>query len=708
MTTQLKGQVDLASTQEAEALPGDTDVASFDDANLSDTASDFTATIVWGDGTTTTGATVVGSNGSFTVEGGHTYSDEGSFAASVTIVRTADNSQLVLNGDVAVADRDTLTPQNTPTITGNPNQALTDVVVAKFIDTNAANVVSDFTVSIDWGDGTTTGGTLTGSNGSFTVTGSHTYAAAGQYTITTFMGDDAPDAAFNDATTTAAIGFGCNETLQSATETAAVTSGTQVATFVDNTGLSASDYTATIDWGDGTTTGGVVSGSNGSFIVTTASDHAYADEGTFTLTANITRTTDHATTAASGTVTVAEVDAISASGTTINGSPNQPLTDVTVATFSDSNTLNVAGDFVATIDWGDGTTSMGTISGTNGAFTVSGSHTYTQNGQDTITVHVAEDPSDGQATAADSTTSTAVISGLAAGSASDFSGTEGSAIGPSGAQVATFSDGNTSDNAGAFTATIDWGDGSTDVGTISGSNGSFKVTTAGHTYTDEGNDTITTTVTRTADHEQVAMTGHATVGEADSFTVTGDKISGHPGQQLSSVQVATFTDGTYPGNLPSDFTALVDWGDGTTSAGTISKTVQGSYFVDGSHTYTTSGDYALTVTVRDDAPGTAVGTGTGSAAIVGIALPAGGWLAQFMQTPLSVPDGWLTEVMQTSAAANQPLPLAGTGVDSGSVIPIAGTLPVSGPGFGASSDPIVGTGSWASLVMPNPLPTHTV
>ena len=701
MTTQLNGHVDLASAEEAQALPGDTDVASFTDANLSDTGSDFTATIVWGDGTTTTGATVVGSNGSFTVEGGHTYNDEGSFAASVTIVRTADNSQLVLNGDVAVADTDTLTPQSVPTLTGNPNQALTNVVVAEFTDTNTANVVGDFTVTIDWGDGTTSGGTLTGSNGAFTVTGSHTYAAAGQYTITTFMGDDAPDAAFTDATTTAAIGFGGNETLQSATETVAVTSGTQVATFVDNAGLPAGDYTATIDWGDGTTTTGVVSGSSGSFIVTTASDHAYADEGNFTLTANITRTTDHATTAASGTVTVADDDVISAAGTTIDGNPNEPLTDVTVATFSDSNTVNVAGDFVATIDWGDGTTSTGSISGSNGAFTVSGSHTYSQSGQDTITVNVAEDPSDGQATAADSTTSTAMIVGLAAGAASDFSATEGSPIGPSGSQVATFSDANTSDSAGDFTATIDWGDGTTDPGAISGSNGSFTVTTAGHTYTDEGSDTITTTVTRSADHEQVAMTGQAAVSDADSFTVTGDDISGHRGQLLSNVEVATFTDGTYPGNLASDFTALVDWGDGTTSAGTISKTAQGSFTVDGTHTYTTSGNHTLTVTVRDDAPGTAVGTGTGSAAIAG----PGGWLSQFMQTPPSQPDGWLTEVMQTGAAANQPLPPVGAGVDSGNVIPIAGTPLAPGPGFGASSDPVASTAGWASLVMPNPLHT---
>jgi hypothetical protein len=32
-----------------------------------------------------------------------------------------------------------------------------------------------------------------------------------------------------------------------------------------------------------------------------------------------------------------------------------------VATFSDSDTVTAAGDFAATIDWGDGTTSAGTV-----------------------------------------------------------------------------------------------------------------------------------------------------------------------------------------------------------------------------------------------------------------------------------------------------------------------------------------------------------
>jgi hypothetical protein len=62
--------------------------------------------------------------------------------------------------------------------------------------------------------------------------------------------------------------------------------------------------------------------------------------------------------------------------------------------------------------------------------------------------------------------------------------------------VATFSDANTNDVAGEFTATVNWGDGTTEVGTVTGQNGSFAVAVPGstHFYADAGTDPITVTV----------------------------------------------------------------------------------------------------------------------------------------------------------------------------------------------------------------------
>jgi uncharacterized Zn-binding protein involved in type VI secretion len=175
----VNGQVELTSATEGTALAGSTEIATFFDSNTSDTASDFIAIINWGDGTTTTGT--VGGGGrvtfgsgplqvqglAFTVFGAHAYNDEGSFPLSVGIIRTTDNVSGTLNGTVTTAEADALTAQPV-TIIPDPNTLSFSGVVANFTDTNISNVVGDFTATINWGDTTTTTGTVSGSNGAFT------------------------------------------------------------------------------------------------------------------------------------------------------------------------------------------------------------------------------------------------------------------------------------------------------------------------------------------------------------------------------------------------------------------------------------------------------------------------------------------------------------------------------------------------------------
>jgi type VI protein secretion system component Hcp len=67
----------------------------------------------------------------------------------------------------------------------------------------------------------------------------------------------------------------------------------------------------------------------------------------------------------------------------------------TVATFSDTDTNDVAGDFTATVNWGDGTTEVGTVTGQNGSFAVAvpgSTHVYANTGTDPITVTVTGPP----------------------------------------------------------------------------------------------------------------------------------------------------------------------------------------------------------------------------------------------------------------------------------------------------------------------------
>ena len=115
-----------------------------------------------------------------------------------------------------------------------------------------------------------------------------------------------------------------------ATEHVALTNA-QVATFTDSNATdTAGDFTATIDWGDGSgLTAGTVSGSNGLFVV--SGGHTYDDEGAVPVTVVVTRTTDNATLPLTGTTVVGENDLLSGTGSSFAVTTNQ--------TFNPSSTV---------------------------------------------------------------------------------------------------------------------------------------------------------------------------------------------------------------------------------------------------------------------------------------------------------------------------------------------------------------------------------
>ena len=166
-------------------------VATFTSTDGAATTSSFTASINWGDGTTTTPVSITGAAGSFAVNGTHTYADEGSFTISVTVTNTSAGGSGTGTATATVAEADSLV---VTAIAPSPTQGvpLTNVVVASVSDTAAGNVATDFTATIDWGDGTSTAGTITGGGGTFGVTGSHTYVTSGTKTMTVTMREDAP------------------------------------------------------------------------------------------------------------------------------------------------------------------------------------------------------------------------------------------------------------------------------------------------------------------------------------------------------------------------------------------------------------------------------------------------------------------------------------------------------------------------------------
>jgi hypothetical protein len=216
----------------------------------------------------------------------------------------------------------------------------------------------------------------------------------------------------------------------------------------------------------------------------------------------------------SGTVTAAEADVLSAQGLTFTANPGQAFSG-TVATFTDSNRANVADDFTATINWGDGTTSAGVITDNAGAISVSGTHTYATASQHAVSVTLA-DGAPGTATVTANSTANVVA---LAGHVSLTAAKEGVAL-PVTTGVATFTDPNRSDTASSFTATIAWGDGTTTSGAVSGSRGTFTVK-GGHTYADEGSFPLGVIITDRTNNTSLSLGGTVTATEADVLSTRG-------------------------------------------------------------------------------------------------------------------------------------------------------------------------------------------
>jgi hypothetical protein len=385
-------------------------VATFGDDNPGAAPSDFSATIDWGDATLSAG-TITGS-APFTVTGQHTYADEGSFTATVTISDVSPGSGTDTATDTAtVAESDSLSGAGVSFVALSGVSFTT--TVATFTDSNTVNVPTDFTATVDWGDATASAGTVTGGSGSFSVSGSHTYAGTGVFTVTVTLTDDAPGTATAKATSTASVaGAGLNAFPVAFGTTEGVSFNGVVANFTDSrAGASVSDFTATISWGDATATAGTVASTNpGVFSVSGA--HTYADEGSFSVTVQITDTVSTTTAMAISTATVAEGDALTAHPVTFPSTASVPFTGP-VATFTDSNTVNVPADFTAIIDWGDTTTSAGTVTGGSGSFSVSGSHTYAGSGTFTVTVTLTDDAPGTASATATSTANVESVPGIA-------------------------------------------------------------------------------------------------------------------------------------------------------------------------------------------------------------------------------------------------------------------------------------------------------
>lgn len=241
-----------------------------------------------------------------------------------------------------------------------------------------------------------------------------------------------------------------------------------------------------------------------------------------------------------------------------------------LVTFTDGATPLPANDYTATIDWGDGTpTSGGTISVSGTTFTVTGSHNFGQpsssqpGGVDIVTVEIV---GDGQQV---STTTTATVRGLTYAFFESpilpiglvpFEAVAGSPTG--GLGLGPFQ-GSPPPDPTAYTAVVDWGDGSTAIAATieAAGSGALDPYTSGHTYAAAGNYAITTTIRDSQGF--VVGTGNEPIYVFDPTATPVSLLTATAGSPTGPLTVATVTAQPNYNLEGSYYTAVVDWGDGS-------------------------------------------------------------------------------------------------------------------------------------------------
>ncbi|HWB12842.1 MAG TPA: DUF4214 domain-containing protein [Pirellulales bacterium] len=601
-------------------------VATFTDPGGFEPRASYSAEINWGDGTSSAGTIILPAAGqaAATVTGQHTYAEEGNYTLSIAIGH--EGAPIATAAGVASVSDPAVVASGGFTFSAIAGDAGTAQTVAVFTDPGGAEAVTDYSATIDWGDGSNaTIGVISlgAATGLFAVAGQHVYASPGDYPIhVTVSHDSAPSASVTSAAAVSVVGTAPILTLAKdagapATEGASVgITNTLLQTTDSDSSVLATNIVYTL----------TAAPTQGSLLL---SGQPLTNGGTFTqddidqgrLTYMATEEGADAfgfNVAASGaariggTFLIATSDpaVVATGGFTFTASEGSSSAPQTVATFTDPGGFEPQASYSAEIDWGDGTSSAGAVvlpGAGQVVATVTGQHTYAEEGD--YSVHITLHHEGAPATTA---TSKAVVSDPAVAATGGFiySATEGNA--GSVQTVAVFTDPGGAEAVGDYSATIDWGDGtSAAAGGVTFDAATHIFTVSGqHDYSQDGTYSVKVTLA----HESapaITVTSAAQIANASTsggggIAATGLTLTGNELTVLTSVAVATFTDGD--GSLPAaDFSATIDWGDGTSSAGSIALS-SGTYTVSGSHEYTDEGHYTVKVSVDQTAGPTTGGT----------------------------------------------------------------------------------------------------
>jgi hypothetical protein len=683
-------------------------------------ASSYVATINWGDGNVTQNATITPvPGGLFDVTGSHTYTKVGTFSVTVSIQEingeSGQSNELVTVADASftAVPNFTFSPTEGQTFTGQLDTFSYGVTTAP---------ASGFQATIDWGNAAGTGsgakGTATVSNGvvssiGLTATGTGYTAppnvtfVGGGGTGATAVATLAPTGVGSLVVTSGGSGYTTVPFVSltggggfGASAVATIAQGVVTGLVVTNPGTGYTSPPAVFILGGGgsgavagatlattalasitLTSGGTGYTSNPTILIsndnvtpgTIAADpqgggvfdvsgtNLYRKYGSYPVTIYLSDPAGTQITA-TGTAQVADASLI-ASPQTISGVAGTTFSG-SVATFVDTNPLGLAGDFSATIDWGDNSPAVaGTIGVSGGAFTVLGSHAYAE----ARTYHVMVTITDkGGATATPVPGSTANIADaalIATGQALTASKAQPL---PATTLIASFTDGNKLAQASDFGGTtIRWGDGVQASATAiltSPTSISFTITNGGSGYQYPPVVTLsgggfTTQGTATASLTHGIVTGITLTGAAgytspptvtiapplstatasatfvNATTITFNITSGGSGYTSAPVVTVTggggtFTSATATINSSGQVTGItLNGATGFTSAPTVTiappsepatvvQTGPGTFNVEAGHTYFVPGDFQISVNIVSSGGSKTVANATASVADV--------------------------------------------------------------------------------------------
>jgi YD repeat-containing protein len=608
-------------------------LATFTDDNLALTANDFSATVVWGDGgpaeQESPATVVLVAPGQFAIRGTHAYLGAGVFGVKVILTSLQQSSQPG-NPPTAFAAQvlTTTAVVRSSTVLNGTAASLADatvcadtgaVTLATFTDTNPSRLPTDYSVVINWGDGTVSAGVVSSNpTGGFLVTGSHTYHKSGNFRVATRI--TAPDGT--------SLGLSTNIAVQSDVPDTAIVPTCQPLDLATGTAATVTlgqfsgpegTYTAAVDWGDGSpidNSATVTEPTAGSFKI--SGSHGYAQAGAYSVT--VLLTSDGSTTFGRTTATVTEATP-QATGANLLVAAGMPLANLVVAQFTTPNLALTASSFNSVnIAWGDGTSGRGRVIGGAGRFDV-----------------VAEDPQtfaqpqqsfgNGQAAFAGGfyqpVVSIATTTGLqftVQGSIQVATLVQGNTL-PS-APLTYFNDtdpGANPQNAGSsnsgFAAQILVNNGPPTPGNIITTGGVIRGVTPGTSISSLrlGVNTIQTVVRDVSPHggvpqipeiipdSQVTATYQTTVADLP-LSVQDVGMVPTPTVLVNQAVVGMNLGSVLDPDLlsaPTDYFVRIYWGDGTNSPVTLSgQSPWGPYQITGNHTYTQAGTYTVVAEIR--------------------------------------------------------------------------------------------------------------